>query len=113
MTKENRTYSRKKAGCLIALLGFIALLFFARLALKSPLLFDIVTRYAVSQANDMLEAELEVDRIRGDLLSGFTIYDLSLRENSGEVVAQIDSVGLRYSVWSLIWSPHTVRSVQI
>ncbi|HLR90634.1 MAG TPA: translocation/assembly module TamB domain-containing protein [Balneolaceae bacterium] len=113
MEQDKRRYSRKKMGCLIAVLIVVPLLFFLRLALKSPLVFDMIARYAITQAEGMLDAELQADRIRGDLLSGFTIHELTLRERSGSEIAQIDSVMLEYTLPGLVLSPHTVRKVQI
>ena len=113
MEQDKRRYSRKKMGCLIAVLIVVPLLFFLRLALKSPLVFDMITRYAITQAEGMLDAELQADRIRGDLLSGFTIHELTLRERSGSEIAQIDSVVLEYTLSGLVLSPQTVRKVQI
>src|SRR5690625_7709893 len=96
MEQDKRRYSRKKMGCLIAVLIVVPLLFFLRLALKSALVFDMIARYAITQAEGMLDAELQADRIRGDLLSGSTSHALTLRERSGSEVAEGDAVMLEY-----------------
>src|SRR5690625_475641 len=102
MEQDKRRYSRKKMGCLIAVLIVVRLLCFLSLHLKRPLVFDMISRYAITQAEGMLDAELQADRIRGDLLSGFTIHELTLRERSGSEIAQIDSVVLEYTLSGLV-----------
>src|SRR5690625_1991414 len=105
MEQDKRRYSRKKIGCLIAVLIVVHLLFFFRLTLKSPLVFDMIDRNVITEAEGMLGAELQAYRSRGDLLSGFTIHELTLRERSGSEIAQIDSVMLEYTLPGLVLSP--------
>lgn len=79
-----------------------------RQLLRSDWLFDKVRDIAVDQAGQQLNGNVGIGSIRGDLLSGFTIYDLSLTDLNDDPVALADSITVEYSLMSLIRSPHTL-----
>lgn len=97
----------------ISLLVIAVIVVGIRLALKSDWLFDKVRDMAVEQVNQQLNGTLQIDVIRGDLLSGFTARGLSVSGPDGESIATIDSVAVSYSLMPLIRSPHTLDRLEI
>lgn len=77
-----------------------------RMALKSDWLFDIIRNTAVEQANGQINGTLAVEKIRGDLVSGFTISGITLNDTEGNRILAADSIQLSYHPLSLLRSPH-------
>ncbi len=107
MTKKESNNKRKSyLKWIIALFVIITLLTGIRLALKSDWLLDYVRDFAVEQANEQLNGELEIGSIRGDLLFGITLSDVKLSDLQQNEIFAVDTLQLRYTLPSLISEPH-------
>ncbi|MCH8549892.1 MAG: translocation/assembly module TamB domain-containing protein [Balneolaceae bacterium] len=111
--KENSGKGRKVLKWSLILIVLLALLAAgSRLLLKSDWLFEQARGIAVEQVNQQVNGTLDIGSIRGDLLNGFTIYDLSLRDLNDEPIATADSISVSYSLMSVIRSPHTIDRLE-
>ncbi|WP_069131636.1 translocation/assembly module TamB domain-containing protein [Rhodohalobacter halophilus] len=116
MTEELEKHTEKrrrwiKWALLAAVLFGMALS--VRLLLKSELLFDYGRDLAVERVSEMLNGSIYIDKIRGDLLHGFTIYGTNLADEKEQNIVTIDSISVRYHLMDIIRSPHTVENVSI
>ncbi|WP_234567519.1 translocation/assembly module TamB domain-containing protein [Rhodohalobacter sp. 614A] len=113
MNTENEQSKRSYKGWIIAAVAILILGISGRLILKSDWLFNKLRGIAVEQANQQLQGSLSIGSIRGDVLNGFMIRDVSVQDTSSTQVAQIDSVNINYDFFSVLFSPHTIESVEV
>jgi hypothetical protein len=92
---------------------FILFIVGARLALKSDWFFDKVRDVAIEQVNKHVNGTIDIESIRGDLLSGFAITGVNLKDLNQDDVIFIDTISVNYSLFSLIRSPYTVDEMNI
>ena len=97
----------------IALLIVVTLAVGIRMALKSDWLLSYVRNLAVEQANAQLNGELVIDKMQGDLLFGFTVYGVNLRDSGSRQIATIDSAEVRYTIPSLITQPYRLDMLRV
>ncbi|MDX1590500.1 MAG: translocation/assembly module TamB domain-containing protein [Balneolaceae bacterium] len=90
----------------IILVGF-------RLFLKSDFLFDRLKLIAENQANSMLNGQLTISTLSGDLLNGVTATGTELRDQDNNRVLALDTLRVEYEFWSLLRSPHTLQDVSL
>lgn len=91
---------------MISILVIIIFVLGIRATLSSDWLFDKARDIIVETANEQINGTLSIGSIRGDLLYGFTIYDVSLTDPSDQHILHVDSVRAQYLIPSLIFSPH-------
>jgi autotransporter translocation and assembly factor TamB len=113
MTDKKSHKKRSFKAWFIAVLLLLILLISGRLLLKSDWLFDKVRGVAVEQTNQALTGSLSIGNIKGDLLYGFTIRDITIQDSLSTEVAHLDSVRIGYDLFSVLFSPHTVERVDI
>lgn len=113
MNTENKHSKRSYKGWIIAGVVILILGFSGRLFLKSDWLFEKLRGIAVEQANRQLQGSLSIESIRGDVLNGFTIRNLTVRDTASTRAASIDSVNVGYGFFSALFSPHTIESVEV
>jgi hypothetical protein len=115
MNNDKSTYRGRRwpFGVMIIVVILLFLATGVRLALKSAWLFDLARDIAIEQAGDYLNGSLSIESIRGDLLNGFVIRDLHLRDEQDGDVVRIDSVSVRYRLMSLIRSPHELDDLSV
>ncbi len=113
MDNEKKHIKRTTRGWIIAAVLLLILLIGGRIALKSDWLFDKVREMAVRQANEQLRGSLSIGSIRGDLLNGFQVRDVSINDTSSTEIIRIDSIEVRYGFFELLFSPHSVESIEI
>ncbi len=114
MSEEKNEHIKPKRTWLkwvISIAIILMLVFGIRLALKSNMLFDYVTTTVEKQVGNQINGSLEIESMRGDLLNGFTIYGIDLRDDRMEQVVGIDSVTISYRLMDLIRQTHTVDQV--
>ncbi|MDR9364469.1 MAG: translocation/assembly module TamB domain-containing protein [Balneolaceae bacterium] len=111
---ENKPHKKRRyRGWIIAAILLFILLFSGRLLLKSDWLFEKVRGIAEEQINQQLNGNLSVNKIEGDLLSGFTVRNIALDDSLSENIATVDSVKIQYDLFSVLFSPHTIESVEL
>lgn len=113
MENEIINNNRNFRGWIIAAVVILLVVISARFVLKSDWLFNTLRKTAVQQIEQQLNGSLSVGSIRGDLLSGFTVRDITLRDTASARVAQIDSLNINYDVFPALFSPHTLNSVEL
>jgi autotransporter translocation and assembly factor TamB len=114
--KHSESKSRQGRGWLKWAIVLLVIVLFAggvRLLLKSDWLFDKVKEITVKQVNEQLNGTITIDEIRGDLLSGFTIYGIDLKDYDSNDLASIDSVAVSYRLMSLIRSTHILDELRL
>ncbi len=109
--KEHIKPKRKWLKWIISIAVILVLVFGTRFALKSDLVFDYLRTTVENQVDKQINGSLEIASIRGDLLHGFTIYGIDLRDDRMEQVAEIDSLQISYRLMDLIRQTHTVDQV--
>ncbi len=98
---------------MIALLIIVTITAGVRMTLKSDWLLSYVREIAVEQANDQLNGELAIDRMQGDLLFGFTVYGIDVRDADSNQVVYVDSAEVRYTLPSLLMKPYRLDLLRI
>jgi hypothetical protein len=107
--------SHRKIWLILAAIGLF-LLFLGtgvRYVLKSDWLFDKIRDIATEQAGSMLHGTLSIETIRGDLLNGFVIKNLNLKDDKNEVIAGVDSISVSYRLISLLRTPHNIEEIKV
>lgn len=89
----------------------LVLLGSARLLLKSDWLFDSLQPLLIQQVEKQIQGSLQIESIRGDLLSEFEIRNLSLSDSDGYRIITADTIRIHYRITELLRSPYTIRSV--
>lgn len=100
--KERKSYLK----WIIALLVILLLFMGVRMSLKSDWLLDYARGIVVEQANEQINGELQIGAIRGDLLFGFTISDITINDLQQNEILVLDTLQIRYTLPSLIRTPH-------
>ncbi|MDX1641659.1 MAG: hypothetical protein R3220_08165, partial [Balneolaceae bacterium] len=113
MSTENEHKKRSHKGWIIAAVVILILVISGRLILKSEWLFDKIRNIAVQRANQTLQGSLSIGAMQGDVLNGFTIRDVRIQSSDSNEVANIDSITVGYDFFSVLFSPHTIESVEI
>lgn len=113
MEEKKKSHSKKWLWWAVPVLLIVLLIFGGRQALKSDWLFDIVRNMAVEQVNNQLNGTLSIESVRGDLLHGFSVYNIHLKGTDENDIARIDSASVRYNISSLIRSAHTIDDLTI
>lgn len=114
---ENEKHSKvkrnrwKKWAIVLGILVAVSIGF--RLLLKSDFLFERLHQIVENQANSLLNGNLSITSMSGDLLYGFTVTGAELQDQNSETVLTLDSLRVEYSIWPLIWAPHTVDQARI
>lgn len=116
MNEAEKKHTEKKRGWIkwvIILLVLILIMSGLRLSLKSDLLLNYIRDQVEQQASAQLNGSLTVESMNGDLLHGFTLIGVELRDDSEQQIATIDSASVSYSIMDLIRSPYTVESLSV
>lgn len=113
MSNNNSHKKRSYKGWIIAAVLLLILLIGGRFVLKSDWLFNKVRGIAMEQTNQQLNGTLSIGSMQGDLLNGFSVRDIAVRDSSSSEIAHIDSVNVAYDFFSVIFSPHTIESINI
>ena len=114
---EKKPKEKKKSSLLlkitVALLVLVTLTAGIRMALKSDWLLSYVRELAVEQANTQLDGELAIDRMQGDLLFGFTVYGVDLKDTDSTQIVYADSAEVRYTLPSLLMQPYRLDFLRL
>ncbi len=112
MEKEEKTYWQKwKVPAIIV--GIILVLFLSvRLTVQSDWFFNKARTLIISQAELNLNGTLEIESMRGDLLNGFVIEGLSIKDEDSTIL-DVDSVIVQYGLWSVLRSPHEIDRIEL
>lgn len=113
MTDENEHNNRSYKGWIIAAVVIVILVISGRMILKSDWLFNKLREVAVQQANQQLRGNLSIGSIQGDVLNGFTVRNVTIEDTTSTEVVQIDSVNVGYDFFSVLFSPHIIKSVEV
>ena len=116
MTEESSNKKKSMSLLLkltIVLLIVVTILVGLRQAMKSDWLLSYVRSVAIEQANSQLNGKLAIDRMEGDLLFGFTVYDVYLSDAENRQIAAIDSVSVQYTIPSLITKPYRLDLLRV
>lgn len=97
----------------VTILVIILIVTAARMAIKSTWLFDMIRDMAIEQAGHHLNGTLAIESIKGDLLFGFVVKNIRLSDENESQIAAMDSLVVRYTLSSLIRSPHTVDAAEL
>lgn len=114
---EKKSKEKKKSSLLlkltVALLVLVTIAAGVRLTLKSDWLLSYARAIAVEQANATLNGELTIDRMQGDLLFGFTVYGVELRDADSTQIVYADSAEVRYTLPSLLIQPYRLDFLRL
>lgn len=112
MEKEKRTYWQKwKIPAIIV--GILLLLFLTvRLTIQSDWFFDKARTLIISQAEKNLNGILEIESMHGDLLSGFVIQGLSIKDEKSNIL-DVDSIFVKYRLMSVLRSAHEIERIEL
>jgi len=110
ITKSERVRRRRWPW---VLLGIFLLIVGLRFSLRAGFVLDLVRSQVVSLAADQLNGDLEIDRFEGDLWQELTLTGLRVRQSDGTLAARIDSVRLRYSLWTLFGKALRIDEISV
>ena len=71
---------------------------------------DWLRRYVVREANDAMNGELAIGRLRGNLVTGVTLSDLAIRQH-GAVVVRADEAQVTYDIRDFLSRAIVLRHV--
>jgi len=93
-------------------LGFIVLLLAVAGFTETTYFKDFLRDTIVEAADSSLNARLSIEKIDGNLISGWTLYGVRLRDAHGPV-ASIEKILLRYDLYPLLWKRITVKELTL
>ncbi len=93
------------------LLGVILLLVVVRLSLKSTWVHNWVKDYVVEIANEQLTADLQIDKLSGDLWGEVTLSGIHLVAD--DTVATADTVSVSYNITSYFGDAFNINEITI
>ena len=98
---------------MIVLLIIVTIAVGVRLTLKSDWLLSYAREIAVEQVNAQLNGTLAIDRMKGDVLFGFTVYGISISDSENREVVAVDSAEVKYTLPSLLTQPYQLSFLRI
>ena len=112
MEEENKKYWQKwKIPGIIA--GILLLLFISvRFTIQTDWFYNKARALIISQAENNINGTLDIESMRGDLLKGFVIQGLSIKDEQSTIL-EVDSVVVQYQFWSLLTSPHEIERIEL
>ncbi len=90
----------------------IGTLVVALVATQTAWFKDWLRRYVTRQANDYLNAELRIDRLTGNLLTGLELQNVQVVQD-GEPVFAVKDIGLDYNVLDLVSQGLVIDSLRL
>jgi hypothetical protein len=105
-------YSKLKKWTAIVLVP-VLLAVGVRLLLKSDWLFSHLKTIAEEQAAERINGSIQIEKMSGDLLSGFSIDGFVLSDMDGNPVASADSVSVSYTLRSLLTQPYSLNRLSV
>ncbi|MGH7679395.1 MAG: translocation/assembly module TamB domain-containing protein [Gemmatimonadaceae bacterium] len=72
-----------------------------------------VRHFVLRQLDDIVNGEVTIGRVRGNLLNGATIETLVIRDTAGQVFFAADTVSARYTLLELLTKKIDLRNVRI
>jgi autotransporter translocation and assembly factor TamB len=111
--RQSRIRFRWLRAALFLLAGVLLLLVMLRLALRSEFLLDQLRPVAEKQVSALMNGELRIGSLRGDLLSGLRIADIRLIDINGEPVVTVDSLTVRYQVWQALRGMYNIDEISL
>jgi len=112
MEKEKRTYWQKWRIPAITV-GILLLLFLSvRFTIQSDWFFNKARSFIISQAGNYLNGTLEIESMHGDLMDGFVIQGMSIKDEKSTIL-EVDSVIVHYRLWNVLRSPHEINKVEL
>ncbi len=82
-----------------------------RLSLKTSPVHNFAKNKIISLANDKLNGTLSIGDIDGDLWNDFIVTSIILKQK--DTLASIDTLGIRYNIWSLLNSSFQSQKISI
>ncbi len=113
MSETNRNNSLRRWGrrFLWGVAVVVGLAILLRLSLKTTFVHNWVKDYAVSAANQQLNAELSIDRLSGDLWREVQLSDLRMMR--ADTIARIDSIHATYDIWAALGGRFVISDLTV
>ena len=97
---------------LVTITLFIGVVVIALLATRTVIFHDWLRRYVTSEIASVLNGDVSIGRLNGNLLTGVELDDVRIMQ-AGKPVVLIRNVGLRYNVIDFITTGIVIDSVRI
>ncbi len=97
---------------LVTITIFIGVVVIALLATRTVIFHDWLRRYVTSEIASVLNGDVSIGRLNGNLLTGVELDDVRIMQ-AGKPVVLIRNVGLRYNVIDFITTGIVIDSVRI
>ncbi len=94
---------------LVLLLLIGAVLLFS----QTQLFRDIARDQVIKATGDLIQGELTIGRIGGNLFTGISVHDVEVRDAAGQLVALVPEVSVSYSLLDMLEQQVTVTDVAI
>ena len=112
--KKKRYRPGKWSSAALVFLAIVVFLFLGINALiQSDWFFDKISDIAEEQVNMRINGNLEIGEIRGDLRSGFVIYNVNLKDNESVDIFRSDSISVEYHWTNLIRAPFQIDKLDM
>lgn len=112
MEKKKTNIAKKALKILgVTLIIILVLLVGVRLSLKTKYVHNIVKNTAIKAANKQLNAELNINKIEGDLWKDFKILSVSI--TNPDTLVKIDTLHINYDIFSLLSGTFNINEVDI
>ncbi|MBO6584636.1 MAG: translocation/assembly module TamB domain-containing protein [Gracilimonas sp.] len=82
-----------------------------RLSLKTSPVHNLAKNKITSLANQQLNGTLSIGDIDGDLWNDFIVTSITLQQT--DTLASIDTLGIRYNIWSLLNSSFQAQQIRV
>lgn len=93
------------------LLGLVLLLVLARLALKSTWVHNWVKGYVVEMANEQLTADLQIEKLSGDLWHEVSLSGIDVIAE--DTIATVDTVRISYDITSYFGDAFLINEIAV
>ena len=98
---------------LIIVASVVLLLTAIRLVLKSDWLLEYVRTVAENEVSAQLNGTVSIDELNGDLLSGLTLINADILDQSENRLIHADTIHVGYNIFSLLKTPLMIDGIVI
>ena len=112
--EEKKEYMKGRFIRPLIIVASIVILFTAiRLTLKSDWLLEYLRPIAEDQLSAQLNGSVSLQQLKGDLLSGLTVINADVSDQTGNTLIHADTIHVGYHIFSLIGSPKIIDGIVI